>query len=122
MGKRLWSEERTDYIKSLLPNKKILFANVYRDCVAHWNGDAGKYDIIIGYCRCYDVYFACDAQLHKGYTNVSFKCVSEYLGVTDKINEGYGRLGYYGTPKERIIIIPCGMLEEFCKNFKAYFK
>ncbi len=121
MANCLWSEERKEYIMKLIPNKNIIFANVDRNGTAHWNKSDKNADIIIGYCKFYDAYFACNAKLHRKNTYSNFSCVSEYFPVTDKINFGCKNLPDYKPGKEYIIIIPGRLIEDFSKRFNFYY-
>lgn len=122
MANNPWSQARKDYIRALIPNTKIVFANVDRNGTAHFTKPDKNSEIIIGYCEAYDVYFACNAQFHTRNTQASFECVSKYFSITDKINFDYKNMPNYEKGKECIIIIPNRKIEEFGKHFNYYFE
>lgn len=116
---KIWSDEKKKYIKSLIPRKKILFANIYGNTTAQWKDENIDYDIIIGYYRAYDVYIACDAKYHRGHKYASFDCVSKYKDSAN-IRIGYRKRADEPISTERVILIPCRELEEFCRHSDYY--
>lgn len=118
---KIWSDEKKKYIQSLIPRKKILFANINSRTIAHWKEDNIDYDIIIAYEKYSDIYVACQAEYHIGFKSASFDCVSQYK-TSRKIQVGYKMIANNRTQKEKVILIPCRELEEFCRHIDYYLE
>lgn len=118
---KIWSEEKKQYIRSLLPRKKILFANINSNTKAYWKDDNIDHDIIMGYYPAHDVYIACEAKFHRGKKSASFNCVAEHLR-SRIIKIGYRKRADIQTLKEKVIIIPYSELENFCRYADYYLE
>lgn len=116
----IWSKEKKNYVKAMITNKKLLFANVRGIKNANWKEENKDYDIIIGYCYADDIYYACDARFHFGKHNASFDCTEFANMKPNEIVVGYRKIADYPTLKERILMIPCRQLEVFCKAYSFY--
>ncbi len=120
-AKRVWSDERKNFIQSLLPDKKILFANVRSDKTVYWKEDNNDYDIIIGYSYVNDLYIIYDAKYHRHEKSASCECVSRFFTKRSKINVGEKFRRYGWNKKEPVVIVPSKMIEEFSQRFSEYF-
>ncbi len=114
-GRKIWSDQKKKYISSLLPAKKILFANVDGKPKAYWDITTETYDIIIGYCYNNDYYVAIKYDLHRENKTVYLECISEFITKKHKICVGKRKRS-----SERIIYIPSKELEEFCSYYSYY--
>ena len=117
---KIWSEEKKKYIMSLVGRKKILFANVNGSTIAYWAETNNDYDIIIGYEASKDMYYACDARLHKGKKSARFACPEFERKKISDICVGHRKIADERTLYERVLKIPCKKLEEFCKKYSFY--
>lgn len=118
---RVWSDERKNFILSLFPSKKILFANVRSDQAVYWKEDNTDYDIIIGYSSVNDLYIIFNAQFHRHKKSANCKCVSRFFTKRNKINVGKRcRQDLWGE-MEQVVIVPSKMIEELSRNFPNYF-
>lgn len=113
---KIWSNERKGYIQSLLPDKRILFANVNGEPKAYWNEPEGDYEVIIGYCQSYDYYVSMNYDFHVGRKSCTLSCISEYIS-NDEI--GVGRRA---RSMERIVYVPSRRIEEFCRWYSYYME
>ena len=117
---KIWSDEKKQYIVSLVGNKRILFAKVNSFSRAQWDEENDDYDIIIGYDNTNDFYYACDARLHRGKKSASFDCPEFKIKKISDICVGYRKIADERTLYERVLKIPCKKLEEFCKKYSYY--
>lgn len=113
---KIWSNERKGYIQSLLPDKRILFANINGEPKAYWNETEGDYEVIIGYCQSSDYYVSMNYDLHNGRKSCTLSCISEYISNNEI------RVGRRARNLERILYVPSRRIEEFCRWFSYYMK
>lgn len=117
---KIWSDEKKQYIVSLVGNKRILFAKVNSFSRAQWDEENDDYDIIIGYDNTNDFYYACDARLHRDKKSASFDCPEFERKKIIDICVGYRKIADERTLYERVLKFPCKKLEEFCKKYSFY--
>lgn len=110
----LWYDNKKDYVQSMLPDKKILFANVDEKGTARYKEKNEDFDIIMGYNKVHDVYIVCEAKYFKDKMSVSFHCVSKYFKQKNFIKVGYRGDGV------RVIIFTDNQWSDFSKKYNYY--
>ncbi|MDE5765460.1 MAG: hypothetical protein K2I00_10990 [Ruminococcus sp.] len=116
---RVWSDEKIAYVQSMMPDKKIMFITLSSSLKGQFLCD-DDYDIILGYTESHGgVYAVCDATLHKKRGSISFGFKYEDI-QSRNIKVRYKALDNTQTLYERVLLIPCKELEEFCKNCEYY--
>lgn len=118
---RVWSEEKMAYVQSMMPDKKILFITLSGKLKGQFLCD-DDYDIILGYNETYDVYAVCDATLHKGNVSISFTFQIKEKQERYGIKVHYKALNNEQSLYERVLLIPCRELENFCRNCDYYLR
>lgn len=114
-GNKRWSEQRKEYIRSLIPNKRILFAIVNGAPKIYWEQLADNYDIIVGLSES-DYYIVMNANLHNGCKSAVVDCISEFT-QGKKIEVGIRKRS-----GERVLFVPSCKIEEFFNYFSYYME
>lgn len=117
---KIWSEQRKEYLKSLIPYKKIQFAVVNGSYIATLEDVGDNYDIIIGLTKNEDVYYAFDAKLHKNRKTASLDCFDQKTKSKKQIAVGYRKIADNYLLYERVFRIPNSCLEEFTRRIDYY--
>ena len=87
----IWSEQRRKFISALIPNKKILFANINSGGKSQWKEEPKDYDLIVAYYKDHDIYIICKADKHIGCKNSDFSNMSNLFKSRHPISVGYKR-------------------------------
>lgn len=116
----IWSEQRRKFISALIPNKKILFANINSGGKSQWKEEPKDYDLIVAYYKDHDIYIICKADKHIGCKNSDFSNMSNLFKSRHPISVGYKREANRPFTKERVLIVHENEIEKFCRDLNYY--
>lgn len=117
---RVWSEQKKKEAKDLMQDKNIMFITVNDKGSGTLSSDL-NYDLIFGYNKNHDIYYACKANIHSEYDSISFN-KSKFIRSnenTTEISVAYKQMGAKRT-YERVVKIPGNMFKTFCENADYY--
>ena len=115
-----WSNQRRSFISALIPNKKILFANVNGNGIAKWKADCKNYDLIVGYYKSKSIYIICKAEQHIGTKSSDFSSMTALFQKRYAISVGYKKSAVTPITQERVLIVTENKIEQFSGRLEYY--
>ena len=117
-----WSDDRRKFIYSVMPRKKILFANVNGNYKAEWdeNANCENFDLIVGYSKDHSIYFICRSEFHIGRKSTDFSSLSHLFKYRRKINVGYKKAPNDFSKQEPVLDVPEGEIDDVKRNLSYY--
>ena len=124
MANPTWSEEKKSYVNQLCRNRKKIWFSSFSSKKGRlgWNTEKNsEYEILLGFCKDDDFYVALKAENHRTCKSITMNKALEKIDVKNlkKIENTIQYSNTYGTQK--IVVIPCSQLENFCKSIDSYF-
>lgn len=118
---KLWSEKRKAFIRSLIPNKKILFIDVELGKAKldeHCNYK--DYDLMIGYYKALSIYIICKPEYHIGRKSVDFSRILDTFKGRNNISVEYKRAPTTPVTMEPVLIVTENKIEKIGSNLSHY--
>lgn len=119
-----WTDERKNFIRNLIPNKRFLFMNIGEDdLIVHIRKPIDSYNYLIMALNSKNAYIICEANLHYGVKTISFKKAKDYFcSRITPVARGLSINGYNSGLYERFFIVPFGKIEEFSEKYEELFE